>query len=355
MNRKRLDTVLAAMTRHCLDSLIVTDPSHIAYLTGYRPDPGERLAVLFLKKDGQASFFTNELFPTPDLGCPVYTHKDTENPLKDIIPAVPEGTVGIDGSWQGRFILPLLDALPGTTRPVLGSLPLQEVRMIKSEDELALMREASRRNDLVIEGTIRSLHEGIREDEVTEILKRLYTDHGLPVPAFAIVSFGAHAADPHHAGGTAVLKKGDSVVIDIGSPWKGYHSDMTRTVFCGEPTDEQKKVYETVLEAHLSAMDTVAPGIPLKEIDRAARSVIENAGYGPYFTHRTGHNIGMDVHEYPDVSAVSDVVAQPGMVFSIEPGIYLPGRFGVRIENLVEVTEDGHRSLNSYTRELQTV
>ena len=121
--------------------------------------------------------------------------------------------------------------------------------MIKSEAELVLMREASRRNDLVIAETIAGLHEGIREDEVTETLQRLYTQHGLPAPAFAIVSFGAHAADPHHSGGHAVLKKGDSVVIDTGSPYEGYHSDMTRTVFCGTPTDEQKKVYETVLAA----------------------------------------------------------------------------------------------------------
>jgi len=343
------------MKRHGMDSLIVTEPSHIEYICGYRPDPGERMTALLITKDGHTDFFTNELFPTPDLGCSVFYHKDIDDPLKDILSVIPAGILGIDGSWPGRFILPLMERLSKNIKPVLGSRPLQEVRMIKSEDELLLMREASRLNDLVMQGTIASLHEGIREDEVTETLKRLYAENGLPVPAFAIVSFGSHAADPHHCGGTASLKKGDSIVIDIGSPYKGYHSDMTRTVFCGEPTEEQKTVYATVLEAHLTAMEKVAPGIPLKDIDKAARDVIEKAGYGSYFTHRTGHNIGMDVHEYPDVSAISEVIAQPGMVFSIEPGIYLPDRFGVRIENLVEVTSDGHRSLNTYTRELQTV
>ena len=130
MHEERRKAILSAMARHGLDSLIVTDPGHIAYMTGYKPDPGERMTALLLKKDGDACFCTNELFPTPDLGCPILFHKDTEDPLKDLAPAVPDGILGIDGAWQGRFILPLLERLPASVKPVLGSRPLQEVRMI---------------------------------------------------------------------------------------------------------------------------------------------------------------------------------------------------------------------------------
>jgi len=355
MNQERLNAVTARMKKYGFTQIIVSDPSHIAYLTSWHPDPGERHISMLIDENGTATLFVNELFPVPDVGIPVVTHKDVDNPLRDLIAALRPGTLGIDGAWQGRFILPLLEQLPQGCQAKLGTLPMAESRMVKTEAELELMREASRRNDAVISELIASLHEGIREDEATKILQGLYAKHELPIPAFAIISFGAHAADPHHSGGTATLHRGESVVIDIGSPYQGYHSDMTRTVFCGEVTEEQKKVYETVLAAHLAAMDAVAPGVPLREVDAAARDIIEKAGYGEYFTHRTGHNIGMDVHEYPDVSAVSEAIAEPGMVFSIEPGIYLPGRFGVRIENLVEVTQTGHRSLNEYTRDLQIV
>jgi len=355
MRKDRLSRVLEAMERQGLDQLLVSDPTHIDYLTGYRPDPGERMIVLRLTKDGDCALYANELFPVPDLGIPVHPHSDIQNPIRLLSKDIRSGTLGVDGSWQGRFILPLLSLLSSDTKTVLGSLPLQEVRMQKEPEELELLREASRRNDAVMEDFLSGLREGIREDEATEILATLYRRHGLPAPAFAIVSFGRNAADPHHAGGHDALLRGQCAVADIGSPYRGYHSDMTRTVFCGEAGEEERRVYDLVLRAHLAAIEKTAPGVPLREIDRAARSIIENGGYGDRFTHRTGHNIGLDVHEYPDVSAVSEVAAQPGMVFSIEPGIYLPGRFGVRIENLVEVTEDGCVSLNACPRELRLV
>ena len=152
-----------------------------------------------------------------------------------------------------------------------------------------------------------------------------------------------------------MLKNGDSVILDVGLVLDDYCSDMTRTVFCGAPTDEQKRVYDLVLRANEAGRRAVRPGVPLKEIDRAARSVIEDAGYGAYFIHRTGHGIGLDVHEFPDVSASSEAVCAPGMVFSVEPGVYLPGRFGVRIEDLVAVTEDGGETLNVKSHEMKVI
>ena len=149
-----------------------------------------------------------------------------------------------------------------------------------------------------------------------------------------------------------MLKEGDAVILDVGLTWQSYCSDMTRTVFLGKATDEQKRVYDLVRAANAAGRAAVRPGVAMRDIDWAARKVIEDAGYGPYFIHRTGHGIGLEVHEYPDVSASSDAVAKPGMIFSVEPGIYLPGKFGVRVEDLVAVTEDGCETLNKTSREL---
>ena len=144
------------------------------------------------------------------------------------------------------------------------------------------------------------------------------------------------------------LKAADTVILDVGLLWKRYCSDMTRTVLFGEVSDEQKKVHAIVTAANRAGIAACRPGAPMKDFDRAARKVIEDAGYGQYFIHRTGHGIGLDVHEFPDCSATSETVARPGMIFSVEPGIYLPGRFGVRVEDLVAITEDGCEVLTAH-------
>ena len=169
------------------------------------------------------------------------------------------------------------------------------------------------------------------------------------------MSFGANAADPHHEPDGTVLKEGDVVLFDVGCRQDEYCADMTRTFFFGEPDEEQRRVYEIVRQANEAGRAAVHPGARFCDIDGAARKVIEDAGYGPYFTHRLGHQIGLDVHEPGDVSSVNEACVQQGMCFSIEPGIYLPGRFGVRIEDLVIVTEDGCEVLNAYPRELETL
>ena len=169
------------------------------------------------------------------------------------------------------------------------------------------------------------------------------------------MGFGGNAANGHHGPDKTPLKEGDCVLFDVGCKKDGFCSDMTRTFFYGEPDEESRRVYETVLKAQLAAEAVIRPGILLSEVDRTARQVIEEAGYGEYFTHRLGHFIGYDVHEAGDVSPASDIVAAPGMTFSIEPGIYLPGKVGVRIEDLVLVTEDGVKVLNHYPKELQVI
>jgi Xaa-Pro dipeptidase len=264
---------------------------------------------------------------------------------------VRSGVLGIDKVWPSQFTIRLMQRR-SDVRPVLGSAPVDNARMIKGDDELRLMRESSQMNDEALRRTIQGIKIGMTEKEVGA----LYLSHaealgGTGASFEPLVCFGANCAEPHHSSDGTRLQNGDSVILDLGLFWQGYASDMTRTLMIGEPTDEQKRVFDVVLRANAAGRAAVRPGIPMSQIDRAARAVIEEAGYGPYFIHRTGHGIGLEVHEHPDCSATSEVIARPGMVFSIEPGVYLPGRFGVRIEDLVVVTEDGGETLNALERE----
>ena len=167
-----------------------------------------------------------------------------------------------------------------------------------------------------------------------------------------LVASGPNSGFPHHEAGERRLAMGDTVVLDVVATLDGYNSDITRMVHLGEPSAEVRRVYETVLEANRRGREAARAGARACDVDRAARSVIHEAGYGPYFVHRTGHGLGMDVHERPWISATNTAVLEPGMVFSVEPGIYLPGRFGVRIEDIVVVTEDACRCLTGLGRDL---
>jgi Xaa-Pro dipeptidase len=195
--------------------------------------------------------------------------------------------------------------------------------------------------------------EGVTELEAAAKIEQFNKALGIETLSFTpIVCFGKNAAEPHHENDATILTEGMAIIIDMGGIADGYCSDMTRTFYKGEPSEHFKTVYDIVKTANERAISKVKPGVKLSEIDAAARSYITEMGYGPYFTHRTGHGIGADVHEFPDVSAVSEIICQPGMTFSIEPGIYLPDAFGIRIEDLVCVTETGCLILNKFSKNL---
>ncbi|MBQ4347159.1 MAG: M24 family metallopeptidase, partial [Firmicutes bacterium] len=202
--------------------------------------------------------------------------------------------------------------------------------------------------------TIAGLREGMTEKEAVSMINSLYSSFGAGTGP-QIAAFGANAADPHHDTDDTPLKRGDCVVLDIFTPLNRYWCDMTRTVFFGEPSDEAKAAYEAVLKANRAAISLVRPGVELSGLDKLARMVLEESCLSKYFTHRLGHCIGIDCHEPPDVSSVSPAIARPGMIFSIEPGVYLPGKFGIRIEDLVMVTEDGCEVLNKHPKELTII
>ena len=356
MNMNRINRVIANMKAEGLSQILVSTPASVFYLTGAKVGPGERMLALLVREDGTVILHGNRLFALQgNVSVPLVEHDDTDDCIAVLARDVLPGKLGIDKFWQSQFTIRLMEARPDV-RPVLGSGPVDKARMEKGQDEIDAMRAASRLNDKVLERVIPQLREGMTESEVGALYTSIAKEMGAQGCSFPpLICFGANCAEPHHGTNDTVLKKGDAVILDVGVKLGDYCADMTRTVFFGEPTDEMRKVYEIVRAANEAGRAAVRPGEPMKNFDRAARKVIEDAGYGPYFTHRTGHGIGLEVHEYPDNSATSEIIAQPGMTFSVEPGVYLPGKFGVRVEDLVAVTETGCETLNALGHELIVV
>jgi Xaa-Pro aminopeptidase len=253
--------------------------------------------------------------------------------------------LAVDDELPSGHLIRIQRLAPNVPYVPAGDL-MAELRAMKSPEEIRRMEQSAAITDAVYEECLTALREGITEVELQEVIAAAYTRQGTK-PAFAIVCFGSHTAMPHHHPSNTHLKRGDIVVIDIGCVWEEYFSDMTRTVAYGEPDPEARRVYEIVYAAHRAAFETIKPGVPCEAVDAAARRVITEAGYGEYFIHRTGHGIGLSEHEAPYIVAGNKQPLREGMCFSDEPGIYLEGRFGVRIENTVTVTADGARYLHA--------
>ena len=357
MKQNRLERVLRGMEALGLEQIVVSEPASVYYLTGTWVRPGERMFALYIHKSGEARLFVNRLFALDALsaGAPLCEFDDVDDPVAMLAQSVRPGKLGVDKSWPSRFVLGLMDAR-ADVRPVLGSAPVDDARMCKDEEELAILRESSRKNDECILEAMKAVAAGATERDVAAAYEHAAAARGEAGLSFpALICFGKNCAEPHHATDDTPLQAGDSVILDVGLMWKRYASDMTRTVFFGEPDDERRRVYELVCRANEAGRAAARPGVPMCSIDRAARKVIEDAGYGKYFIHRTGHGIGLEAHEPPDASSTDERIAQPGMVFSVEPGVYLPGRFGVRVEDLVCITPDGAETLNAVSRELLVI
>lgn len=354
MNYSRIERVVKEMACRGLDRIIVSSPSSVYYLTNVWSEPGYRLMALVLEKNGDCMLYANRIFSlrghTGDL--PLVEFDDVDDSVAVLAQGLRPGVVGVDKLLTAQFLLRLI-ALRPDIRFTEGSAPVDAARMCKDAEELSRMRESSRLNDKAVELLAQTVAQG---DTELALAKR-YCDIALELGTSGtacspLICFGASGGDAHHATDATQLRRGDAIIVDVGLKYRNATSDITRTYFYGSVSDEQKRVYEIVKAANEAGRKAVRPGVALKEIDRAARSIIEEAGYGACFTHRLGHGIGLQMHEPPDVNAVSEGIAKPGMVFSIEPGIYLRDRFGVRIEDLVAVTEEGHEVLNHLEREL---
>lgn len=351
----RMERVLENMQKKGLDQMIISDPPSIYYLTGKWILPNERLLALYLNRNGNHKLFVNKLFTVDgDIGIEKIWFSDTDPACRMIADCTEhDKPLGIDKKMAARFLLELMELGAGSSY-VNASECVDGARRIKDEDEIQKMRTASELNDQTMTEIRGLLKEGVTELEVAAGINAIYKRLGTQEPSFGpLVSFGANAAIGHHKPDATVLKPGDCILIDTGCKNDSYCSDMTRTFFYQSVTGKQREVYETVKRANLAAQAAMKPGMKFCEIDKVARDIITEAGYGPNFTHRLGHCIGIEVHDAGDVSATNQDIVEEGMIFSCEPGIYLPGEFGVRIEDLMLMTKDGAVSLNKISKELE--
>lgn len=354
MYQERIARVRAHMKQEESTQLLICEPTSIKYLTGYFTEPIERFLALLVTPN-TTTLFVNALFPTPAEGAAdvIVTLTDTDD-----VPALLlnhlnlDEALAVDKNLEARWLVPLLKGGIDAHSLRLGSSFVDDARAIKDASEQELMRAASATNDRAMEWLKAQLHVGVTEEEIAQGLLDEYKRLGAEGFSFdPIVSFGINNADPHHEPDGTRLKAGDVVLFDVGCKQNDYCSDMTRCFFFGEPDPETLKIYETVRAANERAESIIKPGVTFAEIDAAARDLITEAGYGSAFTHRLGHQIGLSVHEPGDVSATHDEKVKPGHIFSIEPGIYVEGLTGVRIEDLVLVTEDGVEILNHFSKE----
>ena len=352
MYKERVKRVCAKMKERGLGQLLVTDPVSIFYLTGIKVHPGERCWALLLGAEEEELLFANRLFALSGQTVETVLYSDSEDIRSVVPPHIKSDMVGADKNMAARFLLPIMESCRESSF-VLGSDCVDEVRAVKDETEKERLRISSRINDECMEKLAAFMHEGVTERECGEYLKGLYAAQGCEGLSFDPgIAFGKNAGDPHHKPDDTVLKEGDCIVIDIGCIKDDYCSDMTRTFFWKKADPEYVRIYNIVREANEKAEALVKEGVPLCDIDAAARDHIASFGYGEYFTHRTGHGIGIDGHEGPSAQEGELTLIKEGMAFSVEPGIYLPGKFGVRIEDQVIMTKTGAKILHDFTREL---
>ncbi|GIU96639.1 MAG: dipeptidase [Actinomycetota bacterium] len=357
----RLERAARAAAERGLAAVLVGPSPDLAYLTGYEPMPLERPTLLVVRPDASPRLLVPALEAPAARSAPLggdlelLAWRDGEDPYAAAARLVaPAGTLAVDDRLWAAHLLGLQRALPAA-RFVPASGVLGGLRAVKDPEELDRLRRAAAAADATFEAICASGLAGRRELDVAAELAELLVANGHARAAFTIVAAGPNGASPHHEPTERTIRTGDAVVLDFGGALEGYHSDITRTVVVERAPEGFAAVYELVREAQEAAVAAVAPGVPIAEVDRAAREPIERAGFGERFLHRTGHGIGLEVHEPPYAVAGDPTVLAPGMTFSVEPGIYLDGRFGVRIEDIVAVTPDGVERLNRADRALRTV
>ena len=334
-----------------VEQILITDTKHIEYYTGTLYHVDERFIGLLVPKTGAAKLFLNRLFMPLDT-VEIIGFNDGDDITQLMKSHLVDGDLGVDGNAKLRFILPLIQ---DDIKVIDASATLNMIRAIKDDHELELMAQASQSNDAIMLELVKHIKVGISEQELTDIAISLQSQAPQTGVSFdPIVVFTENGADPHGVASDRTLVQGDTILIDMGGLLNGYASDMTRVYFT-DPNHPLKAIYDIVLAANEAAIAAIEVGKPLSVVDEAARSVITQAGYGPQFTHRTGHGIGRETHEPLDVSSSNNTLIEEGMCFSIEPGIYIEGFGGIRIEDLVCITKDGAKVLNSAPKQFEDI
>jgi len=355
---QKIKLIRERMVKEGISMLVLSPGPHMAWLFDFYPLPDERPCFSCLSLNNLSFLVPSlnlEQFRSK-LNYSFYTWQDEEGPNTAFMKLVsemslPEGSkIAVDETMRADFLYLIQDTLPKTlitfSKSTVGYL-----RMLKTECEYQKLKKSALVADNSMKAALENISPKISELEVSAIINQAFHEQGAR-PAFSLVASGSNAAFPHHHSCQDTLEKGKPVIIDIGGVFGEYFSDMTRMIHIGEPSDRYLFIHNVVEEALQAALDKATIGTAASEVDNAARKVIEIAGFGEYFVHRTGHGLGLEIHEPPYITSSSEVILEEGMVFTIEPGIYMPGDFGVRLEEVVYLSKNGPRILSGLSREL---
>ncbi len=354
--KQRLTRLQESMVEAGVDLVAIGPTVNMRYLAGYASYPDERLCLLLVSPE-------NAVILTPALNAGdfeaytdfrLYRWTDSEGPqqaLKDSLAGVQVNILAIDGTMRADFLLLLLKVIK-PQQTISAEELLSSLRICKSSAEIELLAKAAAQADLAMQAAIDACQPGVTEAEVAWAAETAFRRDGAEKATFTQVASGPNGAFPHHHSGQRQLQMGDAIVIDLAAILNGYQSDICRMVFLGDPPDDFVQAYQAVLQANARARAAIKQGITPHDVDRIARSTLEAAGLGDAFIHRTGHGIGIEVHEPPYIMTGNEQPLEEGMVFSIEPGVYFPNRFGLRIEDIVVVTATGSRVLTGSSHEL---
>lgn len=352
----KLQTLIEHLSGQGIEAAVISDPISINYLTGYYSEPHERYMFLFLFAAYQPLLFLPALDGAraeQTVDFPVVGYTDAENPwekLKAVLPTTKVSQLAIEFDQLNVTKLRGLESI-FSSQMVNLTPTLHQLRLRKSADEVKKLHEAGLLADEALQIGLNAIGLDKTETDLIATIEYEMKRRGYGMSFDTMVLTGANAANPHGIPGNNPIENDALLLFDLGIA-ADYMSDMTRTVAVGQPDQFKKDIYQLCLEAQLTALEAIKPGVTASQVDAAARRVIEKAGYGQYFNHRLGHGIGMDLHEFPSISAGNDLVLEEGMCFSVEPGIYIPGKVGVRIEDCGVVTKSGFEVFTKTPKEL---
>lgn len=362
---QRLVKLQTWMRESGVDVSFLTSTENVFYLSGYYTEPHERLLALVVFQEAEP-FLVCPAMEVNDARRSGWEHEiigfsDIESPWEMILSNIKKRIKGVSKAAIEKEHMNVeryehLTELFPKASFVSAEEKLRLLRMIKDEKELKAIQEACELADYAVEFGASEIKEGKTELDVLNALEYALKQKGVTEMSFAtMVLTGANAASPHGTPGMTRIKKGDLVLFDLGVVVDRYCSDITRTVAYGDINEKQKEIYDTVLKAQLAAIEASKPGVTAAEVDLTARRIIADAGYGEYFPHRLGHGLGIGIHEYPSMTETNQLVIEEGMVYTIEPGIYVPDVAGVRIEDDIYITADGAKILTKFPKELQII
>ena len=361
LNKKYCKKLCEIMIKNNIDAIMLGPSADLDFLMNYSPQTDERFQALFLLSDKKYFYISpkltyEEVRNKLDDDANIYKWGDYEEFTDIVITAMNDyklagKNIGVNNGIAAINLIDIKEKI--NAKFINGHGILETLRVIKDESEIEKLRKAAKLADEVMGETIDCIYPGIIERDIKKKIEELFMEKGADGLSFeSIVASGPNSSMPHYCEDSRVIQKKDIVILDLGCKYQGYCSDTSRTVFVGGITDEEKKVYDIILRANKAGEETAKQGVKAEKVDKASRDVIKSEGYGEYFLNRTGHGIGISVHEAPYIKIGNKRILERGMAFSVEPGIYMQNKFGIRIEDIVVIGDNRTEILNKFTKEI---